>query len=173
MNQKKSYIKIVGASKVRELLQYLKDNGPTRYKELNTFIGTGTLNERLVELSESGLIQSERRGERNFKFYEPTEKGLKVLEWLQRIDEDVLKELTLRHVLEILEATNEKGKMRYTDLMEHIQQPPFLKLHELYDLGLLDHIIIRVERREEWYELTEKGKTVLQMVDEVVKIMAE
>ena len=173
MDQKKQYIKIVGASKVRELLHYLNDNGPTRYKELNTFIGTGTLNERLVELSESGLIQSERRGERDFKFYEPTKKGLKVLEWLQKIDEQVLKELTLRHVIEILEIINEKGKIRYTDLMEHIQQPPFLKLHELCDLELLDHKVVRVEKREEWYELTEKGETVLQMVDKVVTIMAE
>lgn len=168
MNQKRMLMKIVGARKAKEILEYLKEHGPTRYKELNRLISTGTLNERLGELSDSGLIQSEKRG-----LYEPTEKGKKVLQYLQGIEEDVLKLLTLRYIIEMLERIKEEKQMRGTDLMDYIHQPPYIKLSKLCSLGLVDHKIEKLEKRKEWFEITEKGKKVLQIVDDLVGVLLE
>lgn len=74
-----------------------------------------------------------------------------------------------RQVLEFLDS---HGESRYKDLMG-IQNPYLLNtsLFPFLKLGLVDHHLEKLEVRKEWYELTEKGRTILEILRNMGKIM--
>ena len=76
---------------------------------------------------------------------------------------------------EILKKVNEKGKTNYMDLKPLTCYSTLNKrLLQLTQLGLLKHNIIRdKERREEWYTITEKGKKVLRILEQLQKLAEE
>ena len=76
---------------------------------------------------------------------------------------------------DILKMVNEKGKTNYMDLKPLASYSTLNKrLLQLVNLGLLKHNIVRdKERREEWYEITEKGKKVLRILEQLQNVAEE
>ena len=76
---------------------------------------------------------------------------------------------------EILKKVNEKGTAKYIDLKSLACYSTLNKrLLQLTQLGLLKHKIVRdKEQREEWYKITEKGKKVLRILEQLQKVAEE
>ena len=76
---------------------------------------------------------------------------------------------------DILKKVNEKGKTKYMDLKSFASYSTLNeRLLQLTQLGLLKHNIVRdKERRDEWYTITEKGKKVLRILEQLQKIAEE
>ena len=76
---------------------------------------------------------------------------------------------------EILKKVNEKGTAKYMDLKSLASYSTLnIRLLQLAQLGLLKHNIVRnEERREEWYEITGKGKKILKILEQLQKVAEE
>ncbi len=74
-------LKILWLRGTSEILQYLADHGKSQYSELKPFASTYTLNTRLGQLLEYGILEHHfEKTKRTKEWYEITEKGRKVLE---------------------------------------------------------------------------------------------
>jgi len=75
--------------------------------------------------------------------------------------------LGLTAALEILEKVNKCGKIKYKSLKPLASCSTInIRLLQLTHFGLLKHEMIRnKEKREEWYEITEKGRKVLGILE--------
>ena len=86
MEKQEEFIKILGSKATRAILQFLERKEKARYKQLQEFVNTHTLNTRIKELLEYDLIQHHMvREETRKEWYEPTERGQKVLELLDEL----------------------------------------------------------------------------------------
>ncbi|MBU7045418.1 MAG: winged helix-turn-helix transcriptional regulator [Theionarchaea archaeon] len=86
MEKQDQFIKVLGSKATRIILQFLEKEEKARYKELQQFVNTHTLNTRIKELLEFDLIQHHMiRDETRKEWYEPTERGRKVLELLNEL----------------------------------------------------------------------------------------
>ena len=72
----------------------------------------------------------------------------------------------------ILELIYEHGTAQYKDFQ------PFMNAHtlnrrlrELLICGLLEHHIKKEEKRMEWYNITERGKKIAELLGEIVAFM--
>ena len=83
-------------------------------------------------------------------------------------DENVLRLFRIEHVKEILEFIDQHSQSQVKDL-EGIAPADTLhtSLCELVDLGCIKVVEAELER----YELTEKGKTILQILKEMVQVV--
>ncbi len=86
MEQQEHFIKMLGSKATRKILQFLEMEEKARYKELQEFVNTHTLNTRIKELLDYNLIQHHLvREDTRKEWYEPTERGRKVLELLDEL----------------------------------------------------------------------------------------
>ncbi len=86
MKKEDEFIKILGSKATRRILLFLEKEEKARYKELQEFVNTHTLNTRLKELLEHDLIQHHMvREDTRKEWYEPTERGRKVLQLLNEL----------------------------------------------------------------------------------------
>jgi DNA-binding HxlR family transcriptional regulator len=86
MEKQDQFIKVLGSKATRIILQFLEKEEKARYKELQQFVNTHTLNTRIKELLEFDLIQHHMiRDDTRKEWYEPTERGRKVLELLNEL----------------------------------------------------------------------------------------
>ena len=88
MEKKKeeAFLKMLGLKATKDILDFLVDNDTAQYRQLQGFINTHTLNTRLRELLDFGLVQHHLvREEVRREWYEPTEKGRKVLQHLREM----------------------------------------------------------------------------------------
>lgn len=78
------FLKMLGLKATKDILEFLRENGTAQYKELQQFVNTHTLNTRLRDLLDFKLVKHHLvREEVRREWYEPTEKGLKILGYLQ------------------------------------------------------------------------------------------
>ena len=85
-----------------------------------------------------------------------------------------LKLLGAKSTKQILEFLNQHGTAQYNQLMEFVNAPTLnARLRELLVFGLVSHHFERVEKKREWYEITEKGKKVLQHLRAMVELVTE
>lgn len=85
--KKKSLLKILGSKGTVDILQFLEKHGTAQYKDLQQFVSTHTLNARTKDLMRLGLIQHHfLREEVRREWYELTELGKKVLQWLSDLE---------------------------------------------------------------------------------------
>ena len=72
----------------------------------------------------------------------------------------------LKGTVDILELINNKGKTQYRDLIMAIDiaiSTLNTRLKQLLHSKLITHHIIRYPERNEYYEITEKGKKILKV----------
>lgn len=86
METQEDFIKVLGSKATLPILQFLDRKEKVRYKQLQEFVNTHTLNTRLKELLEYDLIEHHviREGTRK-EWYEPTERGKRVLTLLSEL----------------------------------------------------------------------------------------
>ncbi len=74
-----------------------------------------------------------------------------------------LKILWLKGTAEILQYLVDHEKSQYRDL-EPLASTYTLstRLGQLLECGLIEHYFEKTERRKEWYQITEKGRKVLE-----------
>ncbi|KYK36118.1 MAG: winged helix-turn-helix transcriptional regulator [Theionarchaea archaeon] len=90
MEEQEEFIKMLGAKATKNILQFLDKEEKARYKQLQEFVNTHTLNTRIKELLAYDLIQHHMvREETRKEWYEPTERGRKVLGLLNELAEIV------------------------------------------------------------------------------------
>ncbi|MBU7010292.1 MAG: winged helix-turn-helix transcriptional regulator [Theionarchaea archaeon] len=78
------FLKLLGAAGTREILEFLGERSTVQYGEMTGFVSTPTLNLRLRDLLQLGLISHHmKREETRKEWYEITEKGEKVLQHLK------------------------------------------------------------------------------------------
>ncbi|MGD2251199.1 MAG: winged helix-turn-helix transcriptional regulator [Candidatus Methanofastidiosia archaeon] len=77
----------------------------------------------------------------------------------------ILKIIRLTGTVYILEYLHTHTKGQYTDLISNISIPTInARLNTLRKLKLIEHHFVREDTRKEWYELTEKGEKVIQLI---------
>ncbi len=175
LNERK-LLNLLGAKHTKALLEFINEHGKTTYTDLTSVAGPSTLHTRTIDLLLCGFIVF--HSEKKRKWYEITEKGRTVLKYLQDIadlepekKEQFLKLLGAKHTKAILGFINEHGKTRHMDMMDSFNPTIItLTLRSLLIFGLIQYTMEKIEKRKEWYEITEKGKTVLQLLDAVVAV---
>lgn len=86
MEKEEAFIKILGSKATRSILSFLDKEEKARYKELQEFVNTHTLNTRIKELLEHDLIRHHMvREDTRKEWYEPTERGKRVLQLLNEL----------------------------------------------------------------------------------------
>ncbi|MBU7018263.1 MAG: winged helix-turn-helix transcriptional regulator [Theionarchaea archaeon] len=88
MDEKKEegFLKMLGLKATKKILEYLDENETAQYKQLQQFVNTHTLNTRMRELLDFDLVQHHLvREDVRREWYEPTEKGRKVLQYLREM----------------------------------------------------------------------------------------
>ncbi len=87
---------------------------------------------------------------------------------------DIIKILGSRGTREILQYLNTHGKGRYINFKGFAATFTLnTRLRELMKLGLIEHHVIRIERKREWYTITEKGKKVLEYMEKIIEVVKE
>jgi len=83
--------------------------------------------------------------------------------------------LGLKGTIRILKYLKKHKKGQYKDLLklELIVSTLNDRVRTLIKMGLISHNITLIEKREEWYELTEKGEKTLKLVLELEKVIKE
>jgi DNA-binding HxlR family transcriptional regulator len=80
-------------------------------------------------------------------------------------NEKILKLLGFTGTVFILEYMDAHTKTQYKDLNKTLAAYTLnCRLKELLDSKLVEHHFERKEKREEWYEITERGKKLLQII---------
>ncbi len=85
-DREKKFLKMLGATGTRQILEFLGEKDTARYTQMEKFLNTHTLNERLRQLLVFGLIRHHlEKAETRKEWYELTEKGRKALQYLQAL----------------------------------------------------------------------------------------
>ena len=83
-----------------------------------------------------------------------------------------LKVLGAKGAFDVLVYLDEHGKAQYRDLMEFVNTPTLnTRLRQLLTFDIISHHLERAETRKEWYELTEKGKEVVNHLKAVMEMV--
>ena len=83
-----------------------------------------------------------------------------------------LKVLGAKGAFEVLVYLDVHETAQYRDLMEFVNTPTLnTRLRQLLTFNLVSHHLERVETRKEWYELTEKGKEVVNHLKAVMEMV--
>ena len=81
-------LKVFGAKSTKMVLEFLNQHGKGQYKEMGGFMNLGTLNIRLNELLDLGLVSHHlERKPKKTEWYEITEKGKQALKYLRALVE--------------------------------------------------------------------------------------
>ncbi len=93
MVQKKRLRTLAGRVATREILELVVDSGKVKYKDIAGFASVSSINQRLREMENCGLIKHHlAKEEKREEWYTPTEKGKrfrKQLEEMDKLDEYV------------------------------------------------------------------------------------
>ncbi len=86
-------------------------------------------------------------------------------------EEKLLKLLGSKGTKQMLELLSERGTAQYDEMLLPLSTPTLNKrLSELLAFGLIEHPFERMEIREEWYRLTEKGKKILECMRSIIEV---
>lgn len=93
---------------------------------------------------------------------------------MKKSDVEFIKLLGLTASIRILELLEGTEKAHYSEMSSAINSRTlYLRLSQFMNLGLIKHHFIREEKREEWYEITERGRKALQKAMELVSVLEE
>jgi len=83
-----------------------------------------------------------------------------------------LKVLGAKGAFDVLIYLDEHETAQYRDLMEFVNTPTLnTRLRQFLTFNIISHHLERVETRKEWYELTEKGKEVVNHLKAVMEMV--
>jgi len=70
----------------------------------------------------------------------------------------------------ILQYLGTEKRVKYRDLQQFVNTHTLnVRIKDLLNHGLIEHHLTREETRREWYELTEKGKKVVELLDKLIE----
>ncbi|MBU6997086.1 MAG: winged helix-turn-helix transcriptional regulator [Theionarchaea archaeon] len=82
--REKEFLRLLGLKSTLEILVYMDEHEAFQYTEMQHFVTTHTLNNRLRQLRELGIIEHHfMREDLRKEWYEPTEKGKRIIEYLK------------------------------------------------------------------------------------------
>jgi DNA-binding HxlR family transcriptional regulator len=85
-------------------------------------------------------------------------------------EEQFLKLISSKGARDILKYLNEHETAQHADLNAFINAVTLnMKLHELLTFDLIQHHLDKSDMRREWYTITEKGKKILQCLEDMIK----
>jgi DNA-binding HxlR family transcriptional regulator len=88
----------------------------------------------------------------------------------EKREEQFLKLISSKRARDILKYLNEHKTAQHADLMAFINAITLnTKLHELLTFDLIEHHLDKGDMRKEWYTITEKGKKILQCLEDMIK----
>lgn len=85
----RTFIQVLGLAGTVEIMKYLKEHETASYKDLIQFGSVSTLNRRLRQLSDFGLIEHHLQKKDRKEWYLITEKGKKVLKLIGKLQKAV------------------------------------------------------------------------------------
>ena len=193
MQIKDEILKIFGRKGTMQIMEFLNRHNKVQYNQMKQFANTHTLNRRTLELLKYQLVEHHLdKSKPRREWYEITEKGRKVLQCAQELLESVktlgiqkkqnkIDETTRMRLLallgskdtkEILQYLRKHEKVQYTNFDLSISVPTLNKrLRKLLKFNLIEHCITKEPRRREWYEITEKGKNVLKIMEDMIRVV--
>jgi DNA-binding PadR family transcriptional regulator len=72
----------------------------------------------------------------------------------------------------ILQELSTRGKVKCTDFHVDISIPTlYTKLTKLLEFSLIEHHLEKEPTRQEWYEITEKGRKILRYLEDLVELI--
>lgn len=83
--KEKTFIQVLGLAGTVKILEYLKEHETASYKDLIQFGSVSTLNRRLNQLVNFGLIQHHFQQYNRKEWYSITEKGRKVFSIVEQL----------------------------------------------------------------------------------------
>jgi DNA-binding HxlR family transcriptional regulator len=177
MNKNEEILKVIGSTGTIYILKYLNVHTETQFKELISTISAPAISARLKQLRNLKLVEHHfERLEIRKEWYTITEKGERVLQLIRKLEhynknEEIPKVIGLKGTVYILEYLSTHRKTQYKDLNETLTTHTLNdRLQELLDLKLIEHHFVRKEKREEWYTITEKGRKVLHIIQNLKKL---
>lgn len=172
MEKKEDLLRLLISRPTREILKFLDQHEQAQYRELSVLVAAKTLNVKLRGLLFHQLIEHHlERLEVRREWYELTDKGRKVLQFLRELaeivesekEEDLFNTLSQVCMIEILEFLNEREQTQYKDMTTLASVHTLNeRLRDLLKFGFIEHHLERIPLRREWYEVTEKGKKVVE-----------
>ena len=89
-----------------------------------------------------------------------------------KIQEGFFKMLGSKATVRILQHLGTEERVKYKDLQQFVNTHTLnVRIKDLLNYGLIEHHLIREETRQEWYELTERGKKVIELLNKLIEIM--
>ena len=85
---------------------------------------------------------------------------------------EFLKVLGAKGAFDVLVYLDVHGTAQYRDLMEFVNTPTLnTRLRQFLTFDIISHHLEREETRKEWYELTERGKEVVEHLKAVMEMV--
>ena len=85
-----------------------------------------------------------------------------------------LKMIGAKGIREILEFLDENRKGRYMQFRQFTSTHMLnIRLRELLIFGLIEHHVIKQERKNEWYTITKKGKKIVRYIRKMEEVIQE
>ena len=89
-------------------------------------------------------------------------------------EEDLLKLVGSKGTITILRFLNELGSAQYKHLHEFMNEHTLNeRLRKLLDFNLINHYMDKKAVRKEWYEITEKGKNILKIMEDMIRLIED
>ena len=89
-------------------------------------------------------------------------------------EEEFLKLISLKGTIDILRYLNKHKTRQYKDLIELVNGVTlYNRVKQLLKFDLIIHCLDKKDVRKEWYEITEKGKRVLQILEDLRKLVED
>ena len=86
-------------------------------------------------------------------------------------EEAFLKMIGQKGTVPVLKFLNEK-EAQYKDLIHLVNVVSLnTRLKQLLYFGLIEHHLERIEKRREWYSITDKGRKILNHLNEILELM--
>ena len=86
-------------------------------------------------------------------------------------EEEFFRVIGLKDTIHILRHLKKHDEVRFTQFAEFVNPVTLQRrLKQLLRLNLIEHHLEREDVRKEWYEFTEKGKKVLQILEDIIKV---
>jgi len=182
-------LEILGKKGTIQILKFLNQHGKGHYGQMLQFADTHTLNTRTFELLKYELVEHhlERKKARK-EWYEITERGNEILQYAQRLLESVkpsgeqgkrdeVNETTKTELLALLGSKGTKEMLQHLCQHEKVQHTNFdvsisvstinKRLRKLLKFNMVEHYRTREPKKTEWYEITERGKRVLKIMEDM------
>jgi DNA-binding HxlR family transcriptional regulator len=87
---------------------------------------------------------------------------------------EFLKMIGAKGTKEILVFLDENGKGQYMQFRQYMSSHMLnVRLKQLLEFGLIKHHVTKLERKMEWYTITEKGKKIVHYLKEMEEIIRE